>query len=62
MYLMYRTITYNVEEVYVLFTECISEFGMPLGINNDYFYKQHQLRILLERQIVYTARYKQSSA
>jgi hypothetical protein len=37
--------TFNNEDSNVLFTEYISEFGMFLKVNSDYFYI-NQLRIL----------------
>ena len=52
---MYRQL--NIQQFYVLPTQCIYVFCVDLRTNSDYFTIQHELTGLYNRDGVFTARY-----
>ena len=53
---MYRR--FNIQQFYVLPTQCIYVFCVDLRKNSHYFPIQHQLTLLYNRYVVFTARYR----
>jgi len=49
---------FNIQQFYVLPTQCIYVFCVDLRINSDYFPIQHSLTGLYNRDGVFTARYE----